>query len=289
MLEALGDHRQPPVNPTVRLIGDAEVAHAHALRRHGPPAQAAAILLSEPRDVRGDSQRLRPVDLQPQACRHLLENGPAEPRVSRRHPRDDGLRPDRRAPEVDEQRTAPGQAEDRAGTLALLEATGEREAIGEGTEPEGSASCVERQIDCQLDSRGNWAARVAAQEFHVGERRRSAKHLAPHDAMVPANQPRKRGADRCQFVSACAVLGEDVPTVRGGHPDRRPGKRARAGSEIESHLAALAPAVHPECAPPRGPYPTRWRTRSPQGEAPLPQIQVRIGVRAGPDVAGGRR
>jgi len=59
------------VNPTVRLFCDAAVAHAHALRRHGPPAQAAAILLREPRDVRGDGQRPCPFDLQPQACHHL--------------------------------------------------------------------------------------------------------------------------------------------------------------------------------------------------------------------------
>ena len=74
MLEALGDHRQPPVNPTVRLFRDAAVAHAHPLRRHYPPAQAAAVLLRQPRDVRGDGQRLRPIDLQPQACGHLLKD-----------------------------------------------------------------------------------------------------------------------------------------------------------------------------------------------------------------------
>jgi len=33
MLEALGDHRQPPMNPTVRLIREAAVAHPHPLRR----------------------------------------------------------------------------------------------------------------------------------------------------------------------------------------------------------------------------------------------------------------
>jgi hypothetical protein len=75
MLEALGDHRQPPVNSTMRLVRDAAFAHAHALRRHYPPAQAAAVLLRQPRDVRGDGQRLHPIDLKPQACRHLLEDG----------------------------------------------------------------------------------------------------------------------------------------------------------------------------------------------------------------------
>ncbi len=41
MLEALGDHRQPPVNPTVWLVRDAGVAHAHPLRRHyRPPASS---------------------------------------------------------------------------------------------------------------------------------------------------------------------------------------------------------------------------------------------------------
>ena len=51
MLEALRDHRQPLVNPTVCLVRDAAVAHAHALRRHFPPAQAATILFRQPRDV----------------------------------------------------------------------------------------------------------------------------------------------------------------------------------------------------------------------------------------------
>ena len=55
------------------------------------------------------------------------------PRVSWRRARDGGLRPDRSAPEIDEQRAVPGQAKDRAGTLALLEAGGAREAVGEGT------------------------------------------------------------------------------------------------------------------------------------------------------------
>src|SRR6266536_20261 len=61
-----------------------------------------------------------------------------------------------------------------------------------------------------MDPFGNWAARVTAQEFHVGERWRSAKLLAPHNPMTPANQPGKRGPDGCQFVGACAALGEDV-------------------------------------------------------------------------------
>src|SRR5438876_5003061 len=106
--------------------------------------------------------------------------------------------------------------------------------------------------------------------------------------MTPASQPRNRGADGCQFVGACAVLSEDVQQLAAAIlvADQVSG---RAGSEIEPHLTALAPAVHSECAPPRGPRPTRWRTRSPRGEAPLPQSQVRTGARAGPDVAGGRR
>ena len=36
------------------------------------------------------------------------------------------------------------------------------------------------------------ATGVTAQEFHVGERSRSAKHLAPHNPMTPASQPRNR-------------------------------------------------------------------------------------------------
>jgi len=45
MLEAIGDDREPPVNPAVRLAGDAAITDACPMGGRYPPAQAAAVLL----------------------------------------------------------------------------------------------------------------------------------------------------------------------------------------------------------------------------------------------------
>jgi hypothetical protein len=41
MLEGLGDHRQQPVDPAVRLAGDSAIADARPMAGRYPPAQAA--------------------------------------------------------------------------------------------------------------------------------------------------------------------------------------------------------------------------------------------------------
>jgi hypothetical protein len=44
MLEAIGDDGDPPVNPAVRLAGDAAITDACPMSGRYPPAQAAAVL-----------------------------------------------------------------------------------------------------------------------------------------------------------------------------------------------------------------------------------------------------
>src|SRR5712691_5862943 len=114
------------------------------------------------------------------------------------------------APDIDDQRAFPGQAKHGAGAQPPVQPGGERGPLGEGLQTEGTANGIESQIDCQLEPFRNRAACVAAQESHVAERWRSAKHLAPHHSMSPADQLCKRGADGHQYIGACAALGEDV-------------------------------------------------------------------------------
>jgi hypothetical protein len=45
MLDAVSDNREAPMNPVVRLAGDAAITDTRPMREHYPPVQAAALLL----------------------------------------------------------------------------------------------------------------------------------------------------------------------------------------------------------------------------------------------------
>ncbi len=78
MLETVGDDREPPVNPAIRLAGHAAITDARPMSGRYRPAQAAAVLLRYSRDVRRDRQRLHPIDTQIEEGRYLLEDRAAE-------------------------------------------------------------------------------------------------------------------------------------------------------------------------------------------------------------------
>jgi hypothetical protein len=78
MGQALGDDGQSPLDAAVRPFEDAVVAHARALGKCGPPAQAAAILGGKVLQLRVEREHRRPLKLQLEEGGHLLEERAAE-------------------------------------------------------------------------------------------------------------------------------------------------------------------------------------------------------------------